>query len=793
VPQPTSLLIFIWLMICSSLTQAAEKPSTPAIYSKDPLHYLKILDLPHPYCEGKIDLSVGKEYFVEIANDLPGREEYNQLIVHYRKAQWELLDSKWKEFRQRYSDSPLMEPGAFLYAQTEFDRIIRDDGLKSKEAERHLRELTLMYPQSELTPVLRATAASFFLRNGSFQKALSLYQTAERDYAEHPLSCVFTMGDGETNFMMRAWPEAAKKYRVVADKCNNIRLKVAAMVRAADSEWLQGLPNAQGLYEKVIENQDSFITRFFPSALYNLGEIKYREGQLASAKFYFDQYIKTETKDAKCIPHSIKRMADIAFRTGEPWEKAAGLYLATKEQSPNTDVGRFSYIHGLLIGLPTYPRIEYQRRLKVIDSQIDEIQEESWRSLAYLEKGLALLDAGEKSAMDYLVRLTEKADFRLKGGELANFVRDRLLKILKAEVETAISADDESRRKSDMEIFQPIEAAFGVWLKGSEYETAARKFYNQMILRRFEQYMSEDDFVAAIEKLERWHDSPLWDPKGPEWEVKLKVGELLAEWVFDFEGEPEESPAYLLLKKEKALTSFLEPEFHLLWAQLALDTGDNNRLKKIIDAGKGSRSPASVDPRLPSDLQSHFWLVTAESFRRLKRYPEAEQAFGRVKDESFQQDAIEGRLALHLDMKNFGKAYADGKELLPRLKGDKRRQNLSRLLEITEAGKLWKQSPELLSWAKESFETPAELVPFYFQAGRAFFELGQFRSAIEAYESGLKGNPEGKTSGEARYRLGRSLVKDKRVAQARAVFLDLIERKDPFWSPLASNEIKSLK
>lgn len=776
-------------MVCAALTQAAE----PTAAAKDPLHYLKILDLPHPYCEGKIDLSVAREYFVEIANELPGRDEYNEIVVLYRKARWELLDAKWKEFRTHYSDSALMEPGAFLYAQSEFDRIVRDDGLKSKEAERHLRELTLLYPNSELTPILRATAAAFFLRNGGFQKALSLYQSAENDYANHALACVFTMGDGEANFMMRAWPEAAKKYKVVADKCTNHRLKVAAMVRAADSEWLQGLPNAESLYTKVIENQDSFITRFFPSALYNLGEIKYREGQLASAKFYFDQYIKTETKDAKCIPHSIKRMADIAFRSNEPWEKAAGLYLATKEQSPNSDVGRFSYIHGLLIGLPTFPKIEYQRRLKVIDAQIDDIQEESWRSLAYLEKGLALLDTGEKSAMDYLVRLTEKADFRLKGGELAGFVRDRLLKILKAEVETAIAADDESRRKSDMEIFEPIEAAFGVWLKGSEYETAARKFYNQMILRRFEQYMTEDDFVAALEKLERWHDSPLWDPKGPEWEVKLKVGELLAEWVFDFEGEPEESPAYLLLKKEKALKPFLEPEFRLLWAQLALDTGDLNRLKKVIDAGKGNRGPASVDSRLPTDLQAHFWLVTATAYRKLKRYTEAEQAFGRVTEDSFRQEALEGRLDLHVDMKLYGKAFADGKDLLPRFKGEQRRKHLVRLLEITELGKLWKQAPELLGWAKESFPTPTDLVPFYFQAGRSFFELGQYRSAIESYESGLKESPDGKTSGEARYRLGRSLVKDKRLAQAKAVFQDLIQRNDPFWSPLATNEIKSLK
>jgi len=601
------------------------------------------------------------------------------------------------------------------------------------------------------------------------------------------------MGQGEANFLLRDWKQAADKYKVVADKCNNQRLKVAAMVRAADSEWLQGLPNAQSLYEKVTDNHDSIVTRYYPSAFYNLGEIKYRNAQYPSAKFYFDQFIKTESKDGRCVPHAVKRMADILFRTEDSWERAAGLYLATKEQAPHTDVGRFSYIHGLLMGLPTFPRIEYERRLKVIDSHIDDIQEESWRSLAYLEKGLALLDAGEKSAMDYLVRLTEKADFRLKGGELAGFVRDRLLKILKAEVETALLADDETRRKSDLEIFQPIEAAYSVWLKGTEYEAPARKFYNQMILRRFEQYMKEDDFTAAIEKLERWHESPLWDAKGPDWEVKRKVGELLAEWIFDFEGEPEESPAYLLLKKEKSLKAFLEPEFHMLWVQLALSTGDVGRLKKLAQSTQGSRGLASVDQRLNPELKARFWLVSAESYRKLKRYPEAEQAFSRVTDEGLRTDALEGKLGLHLDMKNYGKAFVDGKELLALTRGDSRKRQISRLLEIAQTGKLWKQGPEVLSFAKESFSNPADLVPFYFHAGRSYFELGQYRSAIESFESGLKEGTDGAGSKEARYRLGRALIKDKRKEQAKAVFTDLINQNDPFWSPLARNEVKSLK
>ena len=116
------------------------------------------------------------------------------------------------------------------------------------------------------------------------------------------------------------------------------------------------------------------------------------------------------------MPYALKRMADIAFQSGEDWEKVAGLYLAVHDRAPLTDVGRFSYIHALLLGLKTLPKVEHGRRMKVIDGEIDLIKDEAFRELAYLEKGLARLDAGERSAVDYLVRLNQRTAFNLEKG-----------------------------------------------------------------------------------------------------------------------------------------------------------------------------------------------------------------------------------------------------------------------------------------------------------------------------------------------------------------------------------------
>jgi hypothetical protein len=43
---------------------------------------------------------------------------------------------------------------------------------------------------------------------------------------------------------------------------------------------------------------------------------------------------------------------------------------------------------------------------------------------------------------------------------------------------------------------------------------------------------------------------------------------------------------------------------------------------------------------------------------------------------------------------------------------------------------------------------------------------------------------------EARYRLGKCLLKTKKVQSAREEFEKLIQAKDEFWSPLARNELK---
>ncbi|NBY20565.1 hypothetical protein EBQ74_10085 [bacterium] len=100
-------------------------------------------------------VETAKETFTTIANDLPGRTEYNELVKTFHRGQWEKLDQGFDEFSSMFEDSPLREAVAFLRVESLFDRINEKDSPILPEAEKALRETLLLYPRSKLIPKFR--------------------------------------------------------------------------------------------------------------------------------------------------------------------------------------------------------------------------------------------------------------------------------------------------------------------------------------------------------------------------------------------------------------------------------------------------------------------------------------------------------------------------------------------------------------------------------------------------------------------------------------------------------------
>ena len=767
--------------------------------TNESLAYMRAMEVIHPYCEGKVSLQVANEYFVEIANDLPGVLLYNEMIGIYRKKDWSRLDEAWAKFRGKFATSPLVEAATFLMAESQFERIPEGRGMNDAQlagAEKTMREVLLNYPNSTLAPVLTGSVADFWLERSQFDRSLALFEAARQRYSHDPLACVFQMGIGESNFRVRDWKAAERTLSDVLGNCKNLRLRAAAAMRLADSRWLLKEPSAVGQYEKMIGGSQIFIERFFPFAFYNIGEMKYRDRDYAPSKFYFTEFLKHEQPDGECVPYALKRLADIAFRMNEPWDKVVGEYLAVRDRAPLTDVGRFSYIHALLLGLKTFPKVEYGRRMKIIDEQIDLIKDESFRETAYLEKGLSLLDTGERSALDYLVRLNERSGFEMAKGPIGTFVRQRLLEILEDEVSSAVK-EDPHRKKDDSAIFGPLEAAFPIWLKGTSYEDSARNFYYEMLLRRFDDAISDNKKDTAMDTLDRWVKSSLWSTNGTGLtpKIRLNIGSRLLELLVNAPPDERSDLAILYLKHEPSLRPFVDREYSLLWAETSLATGDTKRIQILATSNgkQASRGLASPDPSLPKESQPYLNLVWGESLAEMGKFAEAESALSKVKSPALIDRALRAKYGLFMKRKDYPKAFDIALQLFKRGDDDEKQEELELMQNITLEGKLWNRAAQVLSLSMKSGIEGKELAPYYYLAGRAYFELSRCQPAVGTFESAIRLAPDHPESAEARYRLGKCLLKEKKKAQAKKVWEELIGMKDSFWSPLAQNEIQAIK
>ena len=125
--QPIRFAAIFWrnfALVCLALFPGLSFGGTAV--TNESLAYMRAKDVPHPYCEGNVNLDVADEYFVEIANDLPGVLLYNEMIGLYRKKEWGPLDEKWAMFRKKFKTSPLMEAASYLMADSQFGRLSRD-------------------------------------------------------------------------------------------------------------------------------------------------------------------------------------------------------------------------------------------------------------------------------------------------------------------------------------------------------------------------------------------------------------------------------------------------------------------------------------------------------------------------------------------------------------------------------------------------------------------------------------------------------------------------------------------
>ncbi len=324
------------------------------------------------------------------------------------------------------------------------------------------------------------------------------------------------MGSAESLFLLHDWGRATPLLQGVSQRCVNPRIKTSAEMRLGDMLFVNDKSEYEAAYEKARDPNINVVDRFFPSLLYNLGEGKYRQGKYPQAKFFFAQFLEFSKKNSTCLPYAMKRRADTAARLNARFKDVVGLYLAVKDAFPNSDVGRYAFIHSLLLDLAEVPKVEQQRRVRAVDEELAKISSGDISARGYLEKGLALLEAGEPTALGYLVRIKDKLSFSPNEGAMGSFIRSHILSQWASQaMEDAVkSIEREKRNQEEMEGQNearplPSTGVFDDWLKGTPEEEKAITSFTAKMMERIVSRIEDADIASAVSLIKYWEASPL--------------------------------------------------------------------------------------------------------------------------------------------------------------------------------------------------------------------------------------------------------------------------------------------
>ncbi len=736
--------------------------------------FYRALDFHQPICDQRIQLDAAREIFVEIANPLPGVEDYNELVRIYRARNWESFDLKREIFRKVHETSPLLEPLSYLTAQAAFDRLSSSDPDKAKAAERELRDTLVLYPRSELAPIVSTTMAEYWIRAGRHSNALALFQALKTQHPYHKLSCLFTVGAGESAYLLGDREGARTALREASQICRDPRLKLAAEVRLSDLLFDTDPKLAEIAYDKILTESSARVESLHNSVLHNLGELKYRAAKYPSATYNFTRFQELRKDADICLAQSMKRSADLEYLKGSPASKVAGLYLAVQEMAPGTDIGRFSRLHAMMVTLSAQPDAERSRRLRIIDEEIDSVVDLKMREVLYVEKGLAWLETDEYGAVAYLGKIP-----RAQEGELGKLVRNRIAGLL-----------DRMVAKQGEGALGPLEDSFNTWVRDSAALKQLGTRYEQIILKGVTKLVSAGDRGGALDLLDRWVKSPYWSavPPSPEASDGLAtvlLGDLFSPTVADAQDRENRATEYL--KRNSLWQPFFKTRNGAVPAALAAAVGDKPGVQNSLK-DKQSRSPASLPKKEP--LRELTLLARASAAQRLGDVKEAEQLLKQIRSKEHQAAARESLLTLYSESKRPALAFDLALKGLAAAPAEAKPAKAQRALRLVVDGKLWSEGPKLNAEVNKLKLPPAEQAPYDFLAGRSAFEKKNCTAAVSHYEKGLASLSTGESAAEARFRLGKCLVNLKKPSQARKHWQDLILMEDSFWSPLAQNELK---
>ena len=725
-----------------------------------------------PFCRASLNLELGSNSFVEIENELPGTSQYNQLIKLYSRKNWTDLKAGLSAFKAEFETSPLVEAVDFLELESQIEQLPKDDEANLKKAENRFRELLVLYPRSTLAPILAGTVAYFHLSQGNYAKALSLYKSSRELFPFHGSNCVFLLGEAGANYGIGNTEEAMRGFKTVAQKCPSGRLQLGAQVRLIDIERDQTKEPTQTIqkYEKLINQNPTVIPRIYPEALLNLGELKYRSKNFPSAGFYFQDYYRNSGEMHSCQPLYLKRLADLSLQQNKTTGEIVGNYLSVYEKYPKTEIGKFSRAIAYLIELPSVSDQESERRLEAINFEVQSLRDRDFKAFLEINRGLALLDRGEDAGLDALARSRNRFENLFKT-DLEPYIRKKLLGIYKERVRHLEGIPD---RAHDKILLEPLEETYPTWFKATPDEKVAKNLYQKLIQTRFRESLSGNSPKRALQKLERWKSSPLFQPDFLNSKLKTELSAELAGWWLKQKEKNPQGIASELLEKSKDFEGLLKPEGEALWFQA------------YQDLQKPSQRNLSSLPK-PGNPPPPLAILMARAYRDSKQFSLSKSVLQKVVSAEWLPFKTIELMKTMIKSGESQDALTLGKRDVGKGSPDYQKEVLNLLKESVLKGKQWKASGSVLKLATHLKLPEKDLASFYFMDGRAFFEKGEYLNSKKQFEKSLISDPESELAAEAQFQLGHCLYRLQDREGAKKQWEQVAGLNNEFWSPLAKN------
>ena len=730
---------------------------------------------PVPFCEHSFQLGVGREFFVEIANPLPGVDAYNEMVRRYRASDWEGFDERANDFRRHLSRSPLAEPGSFLQAQAGLERLDDPESEAFREVEKRIRELQVLYPKSRFALVSQLELSAFWVRHGLARRALGGYESVRRRAQGTGGRCVATAGSAEAHFQLRDLGAAKSLFEEVYARCRNLRLRAAASMRLADMRLLLGDPGAVTAYETFLDAFAPLAYKNFSAALANMGELQFQRGEYRRARHYFEEFSRRFPRDIRCGPQVTRRLADLALAEGKKPSVVVGQYFAARDGFPDHPLGRASYIRGLLLELSDVSRAERERRLRLVTEGSARLGDLTLDAIARMEHSLALLGTGDWRALFLVERDREARGGALFPEPLARWARGKFLDAL-------------ARESSETEALAALERAYEGWLRGTSGEGEGRSIYEAMIVRRITQAIDSNVGSAVMADLARYSASPWGSGNLAGRRVSVDLGIRLLAWL---DGARAKEAAGLILAKKDVVEAVLQGRFPLLWATVAETLQQSDKLAKLAPEVTPEALGSSLSNRIPSTDRAMAWIAASRVLLAAGRPRDALAAIARVPAGERQRASLEVSYRIKLALGLRAAVFDDGIRLLDGDVPEHRKDRLEQLRAVAVDGELWDQARPLRDRAAVLLG-PGEMAPYDWLQGKAAFESGDCDTATSAFRAALATGTVGEPAAEARFRISKCLLRANRQEQARAMLEELAKSDDRFWSPLARGELARL-